>query len=222
MRTRFFRPAAAVFEAIFNPYMACRLRGPILHGHLPVLDDDLPLVLLLNHISWWDGFLARAIQRGLRPEGSFHTVMLERELRKHPYFRLMGCAGVEPGDPSSWRKSRQNLSLRRRQDPRFCLAFFPQGAIWPSDRRPLGFKPGILRLLRDLAPVQVVPAGIRIEPLNTHLPNAFASLGPAQRVDADHIPTLPSLEDAVQEQLDDLDAWLSAQGEAALHEGRAL
>lgn len=221
MNPRFFRPVAAVFEAVFNPYMACRLRGPILHGQPPVLDDALPLVLLLNHVSWWDGFLARALQRRLRPAGSFHTVMLERELRKHPYFRLMGCAGVEPGDPASWRKARQDLSVRRRKDRDFCLAFFPQGAIWPADRRPLGFKPGILRLLRDLAPVQVVPAGIRIEPLNTHVPNAFASLGSALRVDADRIPTLSGLEGAVQERLDDLDGWLATRGEAALREARA-
>jgi len=109
-----------------------------------------------------------------------------------------------------------DLASIRSREPRLCVAFYPQGRIWPAQRRPLGFQPGIRQLLRRLAPVQVVPVGLRFEPLNTQSPNVFAALGPALQVAADGVPDLASLERMVEGRLDALDAHLLALGEDAV------
>ena len=58
---------------------------------------------------------------------------------------------------SPWRKSD---AVRRRLDerPDGTVIFFPQGRIWPSFKRPLGFHPGIGLFARELAPMIVLPA----------------------------------------------------------------
>jgi 1-acyl-sn-glycerol-3-phosphate acyltransferase len=211
----FFRPAVAVFESVFRPFLRSRVRFRAFLPERPP-DPSLPVVFVSNHVSWWDGFLLREVHRRVRPEAPFHTVMLERELSKHPYLRFLGCHGLVPGNANSWKAVQSDLSEIRTKDPSLCVAFYPQGRIWPAQRRPLGFQPGIRQLLRRLAPVQVVPVGLRFEPLNTQSPNVFAALGPAFRVEADGVPDLASLERLVEERLDALDAHLLALGEDAV------
>lgn len=216
MKANFFRPAVAVFEAVFLPFMGTRLAK--LHIVVPPapLDESLPVVFVSNHVSWWDGFLLRALHRRLRPQAGFYTIMLERELRKHPYFRLMGCVGIEPGKEGSFDRAIDAVASRRGTDPGFCLSFFPQGRIWPATRRPLGFRTGIVHLLERLAPLQVVPVSLRIEPLNTMSPHAFVlagaprKIGPGQR-----IPTTKELESLVESTMDDLASRLERLGESA-------
>jgi len=214
MRPVFFRPAVAVFESVFLPFLRSRLR---FHTFLPENgpDPSLPIVFVSNHVSWWDGFLLREVHRRVRPHAPFHTVMLERELSKHPCFRLLGCHGLVPGRAPSWKAILADLSAIRSSHPELCIAFYPQGRIWPAQRRPLGFQPGIRQLLRRLAPVQVVPVGLRFEPLNTQSPHAFASVGPPSRVEAGTIPDLGTLERLVEERLDALETHLLELGEAA-------
>lgn len=216
MKANFFRPAVAVFEAVFLPFLATRLAK--LHIVLPgtPLDESLPVVFVSNHVSWWDGFLLRALHRKMRPGAGFYTIMLERELRKHPYFRLMGCVGIEPGKTGSLDRAIESVASRRQADPGLCLSFFPQGRIWPAQRRPLGFRTGIVRVLERLAPVQVVPVALRIEPLNTMSPHAFVLAGEPVSIDPlQQIPTTKELEALVHATLDDLAARLDRLGESA-------
>lgn len=216
MKANFFRPAVAVFEAMFLPFLATRLARLHLVAPSTQLDESLPVVFVSNHMSWWDGFLLRALHRKLRPRAGFFTIMLERELRKHPYFRLLGCVGIEPGRPGSLDRAIDAVASRRGTDPGFCLAFFPQGRIWPATRRPLGFRTGIVRVLERLAPVQVVPVALRIEPLNTMSPHAFVLAGDPVRIEPGHpVPTTRELESLVQAAMDDLAGRLERLGESA-------
>lgn len=176
MNPRFSRPVASVFEALFGPVLRARLRARIfVPERQPVA--DVPVLFVSNHVSWWDGFLLRALQRRIRPDAPLFTVMLERELRPRPWFRLLGCVGLDPSNRDSWKRAREAITAAASRDPTACIAFFPQGRIRTAQARPLGFRPGVAKLAAALAPVQVVPVALRIEPLNTFRPNAFVVAG---------------------------------------------
>jgi 1-acyl-sn-glycerol-3-phosphate acyltransferase len=210
-----FRPLVVrAFELAIRPYRWLSLRGPLVAGPRGDIPPDRPLLLVSNHTSWWDGFLVRDLQRMLRPESRLFTLMTERELRRHPYLRLMGCVGLEPARAGSVLAAFRRLRDERRRDAHTVFAFFPQGAIWPANRRPLGFARGVSVLARVLAPLTLLPAGIRIEPLNRAAPTAFLSLG--QPLDHEGGPAdTRLLEAAVEAELDAIGQHLEEFGEAA-------
>ena len=173
-----------------------------------------PVLLVANHVSWWDGFLLRRLQVFLRPRGSFHVVMLERELGQRPFLRLLGGVGLAPGSATSLRRLLRELAAARRARPDRVVLFFPQGRIWPSHRRPLGFQGGVRLVARALAPVTVFPVGLHLEPGQHPASTAFVSVGPPLRVAGGEMEA-STLERAVQEELDAILRFLSTHGEAS-------
>ena len=103
------------------------------------------------------------------------------------------------------------LAGKLRERPDSVVAYFPQGRIWPSFRRPLGFERGIELFARRL-PVVTLPVGLHAEPLNRVAPTFFVSIGPPTQgtVQAE------DLERSVEEELDAIHGFLSAHGEDAL------
>ena len=83
------------FELFFRPWRDARVRTLV--AGLPAdLPRGVPLLLAANHVSWWDPFTLREMQRALRPGAPFFTVMLEAELARRPFFRRMGVVGLDP------------------------------------------------------------------------------------------------------------------------------
>lgn len=200
------------FEAFFRPWRDRRVRT--LMAGLPAnLPPDVPLLLAANHVSWWDPFTLREVQRTLRPASPVFVVMLEAELARRPYFRRMGVHGLEPGSGASLRACIRRLRRRLRERPDGSVVFFPQGRIWPSFRRPLGFHPGVGLLARELAPLVVLPVALHVEPLNATRATVFASVAEPMRVDGALDPA--DVEAAVTGELDAVLAFLSRHGEDA-------
>lgn len=208
---RFSPFAARCFETVFLPLRNLRL------GEIRVLNppawDALPLgrpiLLVGNHISNWDGFLFREVQRRLRPDWPIFSVMLEKELAARPLFRHLGGIGIDPASPASIAKALRSVRALRAAHPEFFLSYFPQGGIYPSFKRPLGFLGGIDLFVRALAPLTVIPIGLHMEPLQRLAPTYFVSLGRPMRIER------PSqvhrvLEGLVEKELDALHARLCA------------
>jgi 1-acyl-sn-glycerol-3-phosphate acyltransferase len=213
VNTRYSRSVWRGFEMVFRPWMGRRLDGIHIRG----IEDaawvpGIPLLLVANHVSWWDGFLLREIHRRLRPDAPLHVVMSEAELRRHPIFR---CMGAVPLGDSRVAGRRLLEALRSRVEARTnaVIGYFPQGRIWPSHRRPLGFHRGGAWLAERLAPVAIVPVGLHLEPLTRPGPAAFVSVGRPQvtagPVSPDH------LEAAVAGQVDAILRVVREHGEDA-------
>lgn len=211
---RFSPFLARGFEAVFGHVMRQRL-ADIHFLDLPAsLPPDRPVLAFANHVSNWDGFLLRAVQKRLRPEWPVYSVMLAEELRRYPLFRRLGGVGIRPGSPVSVGRALRLLRARRAEDGDFFLSYFPQGRIWPSFRRPLGFLPGIDLFVRALAPVTLLPLAIHVEPLRKLRPSVFVAAGRLLKVDRPS-PMHLLLQDLVQSRLDHLHAFLSEHGEDA-------
>lgn len=167
----------------WDRYLAAKFRGAFAKLHFDLsacehsLNPALPVILVPNHISWWDGFFCFEIQRMLRPGSGIYSLMLESELRKFPVLRKVGCFGMDPGNPASVRRAFNQFRSLIDVDPYRTLTYFPQGAIRPQGQRPLGFKRGIEILARLAGRVQCVPVALHIEPMTAERPVAFIHAG---------------------------------------------
>lgn len=197
------------FDLVFQPWMRHRLHVRMA-GMPSTLRGDVPLLLVANHVSWWDGFLLRAVQRALRPRAALRTIALERELVRHPFLRRIGGIGINPSSPTSILLALRTIERLRTDD--FVLGYFPQGRIAPSHARPLAFHRGIDLVLRAVAPATVIPVALHVEPLARFAPTAFVALGaPIDAASVDHA----GLELRVAELLNDVLAFTAAHGEDA-------
>lgn len=152
---------------LFDPAFSVWSRGRV-RVHLavdgPAPDPEGPLLLAANHVGWWDGFLLRRLQRRLRPDSRYFTIMLESQLRRYPFLRQLGGLGFDPGSHRSLRSLIARLRELRERSPGSVVLFFPQGRIVPAHRRPLDFAPGVRLVAEALAPSAVVPVGITMTP----------------------------------------------------------
>jgi 1-acyl-sn-glycerol-3-phosphate acyltransferase len=208
MDSRFSRPAVALFELFFRPWMKWRVRA-VLVSWAAAPPVDRPLLLAANHVSWWDAFVLREVQRALRPGAPMYVVMSSDGLARYPYFRRMGVIGVDSSAGSVARALRY-LRDRLRERPDSTVVFFPQGRIWPSHRRPLGFRRGIEVFGRRLSAC-VLPVGIHAEPLSTVSPTYFVSIGEAM----DGRASVEDVERRVQAELDAVLGFVAEHGEDA-------
>lgn len=207
--SRFSRPAVAAFEFVFRPWMRRRIHQIRMAGVPRDLALDRPLLLAANHVSWWDGFVLREVQRTLRPAAPLYTVMSRTELDRFPFFRRLGVIGVDPSSSASITRALRFLEARVAERPDAVAAFFPQGRIWPSHRRPLGFQRGV-ELFGRCLDGWVLPTALHVEPLNTPAPTAFVSMGePLHGSGLD----VTELESAVAAELDAVLGFLGQHGE---------
>jgi 1-acyl-sn-glycerol-3-phosphate acyltransferase len=214
MRPLYSAPAWTLFESVFHRRMARQLETTVIRGLPAGLRAPWPLLLVANHTSWWDGFLLRQVHRRLRPTAPLYTVMRQDQLRRHRFLRLLGALPLEPGSAASGLRLMRTLRQARRHSPTLVLSFFPQGRIYPSWKRPLGFRRGIATLSRLLAPLTVLPLGLHIEALGNERPTAFIAAGPTLDVGLEGAQP-QELEAAVEAQLDFTHNWIAAHGEDA-------
>jgi hypothetical protein len=139
-----------------------------------------------------------------------YTLMAEAELRRFPFFRRLGVVGIDGSAPPSVVRALHLLESRLQEHPDSVVVFFPQGRIWPSHRRPLGFCRGVELFARQLSTI-VLPVGLHAEPLNTISPSFFVAVGEP----LDGAWRVAELERRVEAQLDAIHAFLSAYGEDA-------
>ena len=173
-----------------------------------------PVLLVANHVSWWDGFLLRDVGRLIRRKPVHLSVMSARELAARPFLRHVGAIGVDETVAGIRGMYRALARARDTTQGNLIVSYFPQGRIWPTTRRPLGFRRGVERVARMLAPLTVVPVAIHIEPLATLRPHAFVLLGNPIRAVRGELGA-PELECAVERILDRLLRHLAVTGEEA-------
>ena len=214
IQTRWNWMAVAAFEATFRPWMRRNLSGIYITGLPERLPANTSVILAANHVSWWDGFLLRELQRRTGSSHPLLTIMGEDQLRRFPFFRLMGTVGIQP-TPSATRDALRQVA-RLRADGPLWLSFFPQGRIWPSWKQPLGFSAGITRFAQEVSPAIVLPVGIHLEPLANPAPTAFVAVSEGVAVEPQGDPLrVEAIEESVSHALLFIRHHLAEHGESA-------
>ena len=194
-------------DFIFQPYLT-RLFKRNFHtiqvlGALPEIPPHLPLLLLPNHSTWWDGFFVYLLNKRIFRRTAY-LMMLEEQLSSYRFFAKIGAYSIEP-------KYRQGIveslgyTVELLNQRTSLVSVFPQGELLPWQTRPLGYKRGVEWILRKYGKsVAVLPLAIRTEFLGEKRPSAFFLFGDVSSCDAETFQGIDWLEKTESALLDDL------------------
>jgi phytoene desaturase len=142
-------------------------------GKPPVLEGR-PLVVVLNHPSWWDPLMGVALAE-LFP-GYAHFVPIEAAaLAKYRVFEPLGFFGVEqtPEGALAFLKTASAILAR----PRHALWITAQGKFTDPRARPVSLRPGAGHVLRRLEGAVVLPLALEYPFWQERYPEALAHFG---------------------------------------------
>jgi len=110
---------------------------------MPAVDPQRSLLLVGNHISWWDGFWPLYLNRRYWHK-HYHVMMLETQLRARPFMRQGGAFSILPGS----RTVLDSLAYAGQllEDPTKLVLMFPQGKIHSLYQPEIRFARGAERL----------------------------------------------------------------------------
>ncbi len=107
-------------------------------------DKKMPVILLSNHVSWWDGFWAMYLNIKLFRR-KFHFMMLEDQLRKYSFFKFCGGYSVKKNSRSIIESLDHSIDILSEQNN--LLLLFPQGQINSLYKSYFKFERGIEKIL---------------------------------------------------------------------------
>ncbi|MBP6662223.1 MAG: lysophospholipid acyltransferase family protein [Paludibacter sp.] len=108
-------------------------------------DNGHSVLVVANHISWWDGFWIEYLNHKTMFR-TFHFMMLEEQLKKHWYFQHTGGYSVK-------KKSREmlesiNYTVELLEKEKNMVLMFPQGKIHSSHNSSIRFESGIQQIIK--------------------------------------------------------------------------
>lgn len=117
------------------------------HIHGESLCPKGSVLMIANHIGWWDGFWMNYLNQQLSRR-AFYFMMSEEQLRKHWYFRYAGGYSVRKGNRSVVESLQYTVDLLR--DPSHLVLLFPQGKIGSAYLDRLHFQKGVQRIMNQV------------------------------------------------------------------------
>lgn len=120
-------------------------------GKVP--ERNVPILMIANHFSWWDGFLQYQINKN-NLHRRFHVMMLEEQLQKYRFLRRVGAFSIKKNSRGIVESLKHCVDIL--QDPANILLLFPQGQIQTMHTRDFKFEKGLEFILARVDKVQVV------------------------------------------------------------------
>lgn len=109
-----------------------------------------PLVIYLNHPSWWDPLVALALSDRLFGAYRSYGPIEAQAVERYGFFRRLGFFGVDRGTAAGARRFlRTSLALLER--PATALWITPEGQFRDPRERPVELESGLAHLARHLA-----------------------------------------------------------------------
>ena len=121
------------------------------NGVIDVTDHSV--LLIANHISWWDGFWALYLSMKVFRK-KYHFMMLEKELRKRWLFSFSGGFSIAQGAKSVI--DSLNYSAELLKDKNNLVLMFPQGKLHSMHDDNFRFQKGVERILSKTQNTKVV------------------------------------------------------------------
>lgn len=185
-----------------------------LFGDLPKLNQDVPIILIPNHSTWWDGFFVYLLNEKILKR-DLYLMMLDSQLAKYKFFARVGAFGITPGDKKKVIESLNYTSeLMRKKNSLICI--FPQGELLPWGKRPLNFKSGIESIVRSFEKdIDILTLAIRAEFGGGQKAEVFFEFGKQIRVNSENFTGMQDLEHAEEKILNSLEKRILSQEKGA-------
>ncbi len=172
------RPLLAAFvsyieKSLRRDFHAVRL---LKGGGPPAIALDKPLVVYLNHASWWDPLMMMWLGKICYPDRSQYGPIEASQLKRYSFFKYLGVFGVQKGSLSGARKFLR-ISKQILGQPGAMLWLTPQGRFADVRERPVKFASGIAHLASLQKEVAFVPLAIEYGFGQEKYPEIFLCFG---------------------------------------------
>lgn len=133
------------------------------------IDEHLPVLMIANHFSWWDGFIQYRLNRHAYKR-KFHVMMLEEQLSRHPILTQCGAFSIR-------KRSREMIEsldycIELLENKNNLVLLFPQGKIESIYTSYFVFEKGLNYIFKHMQnEVQLI--------FNVNLINYFSEKKPA-------------------------------------------
>jgi 1-acyl-sn-glycerol-3-phosphate acyltransferase len=181
----------------------------ILQDSLPPADIPGPLVIYLNHASWWDPLICLLLARRFFRERTSYAPIDAEMLGRYGFFKHLGFYGID-ARPGIGARSFVAISSALLAYDRNAIWLTPQGRFADVRERPLGARPGIGFLAASLPQVYFLPVALEYVFWTEPQPEALLCFGEAvspqslmARAPAAWADYLSKLLEQVQEKLAD-------------------
>ena len=111
------------------------------------------ILLIGNHFSWWDGFIANYLNKELWRK-NFHVMMLEKELEERMFLSKSGAFSINPQTRSVIESIKYSQKIL--ENPNSLLVLYPQGQIESMHKQAFTFQRGIEHLIQTKAGTQLI------------------------------------------------------------------
>lgn len=164
-------------------YLAKHFHGVWLSrsGQIPTLAPG-PVVVLLNHPSWWDPLIGMVLA-DFFPERTHFVPIDARMLARYRFFARLGFYGVETGTLHGARAFLRD-SVAILAHPGTALWITAQGQFTDARRRPPGLMSGVAHLIRRLERGSILPLALEYTFWNERPPEALARFGTVLPIEA--------------------------------------
>jgi hypothetical protein len=147
-----------------------------LGGLPPETDSDRPMVIFLNHASWWDPMIAVLLAERFWKSRPHYAPIEAAALEKYRFFRKLGFFPVEKHSPRGARQFLQT-SLKILDQPGAILWITPEAQFVDPRRRPTDLLPGLSHLARRAPHAVFVPLAIEYPFWQERFPEALCRFG---------------------------------------------
>jgi 1-acyl-sn-glycerol-3-phosphate acyltransferase len=150
----------------------------ISHAGLPPETDGLPLVIYVNHASWWDPLICLLLQQECFPGRRAFAPIDAAALEQYRFFARLGFFGVQQNSPRGAAQFLRTASgILRHSDTALWLT--PQGRFADPRERPVQFKPGLGHLPQRITRAAFVPLALEYTYWEERKPEVLCRFGPA-------------------------------------------
>lgn len=158
-------------------YVARHFHAVRLHGDPPVVPPTgMPLVVYLNHASWWDPLLCLLLCARYFAGRRSYAPMDEAMLQRYRFFVRLGFFGVEQNTARGAVRFLRTVEAIL-ETPASALWLTPQGRFCDVRERPARFKPGLGHLAARLEHGVFLPLALEITYWEERTPEALVRFG---------------------------------------------
>ena len=174
------RPSRALlrfFDRYLSLYVPRHFHAVRLAGADQWARAGRPLVVCLNHPSWWDPLTSILISRFVEKTADHYAPMDAQAFARYGILRKLGLFPVEQGTPrggAQFLRAASHILSNRNA----VLWLTPQGGFTDVRTRPVIFRAGLDALLRRMPEVTLLPLALEYTFWDERLPEALAMFGP--------------------------------------------